>query len=104
MQGSGFCLPRGSPSSETFGCRPVQKYKPSWRTGDKLMNRKKLTLGIGVIAAVLALSLAAFAAVHVAVSPGTAVISLANPAPVTFDGFCSNSLVCLLFSKKVCTS
>jgi hypothetical protein len=53
------------------------------------MNRKKFTLGIGVIAAVLALSLTAFAALHVSVLPASAVVSLAAPTPVTFDGFCS---------------
>jgi hypothetical protein len=55
------------------------------------MNRKRIVLCIGVIAAVLALCMTAFAALHVAVLPSTAVISLATPAPVTFDGFCSFS-------------
>jgi hypothetical protein len=53
------------------------------------MNRKRTALGIGVIAAVLALSLTAFAALHVSVLPATAVVSLATPASVTFDGFCN---------------
>lgn len=53
------------------------------------MKRNKIVLGIGVTAAVLALSLTAFAALHVSVAPASAVISLAAPAPVTFDGFCS---------------
>jgi hypothetical protein len=55
------------------------------------MNRKRIVLGIGVIAAVLALCMTAFAALHVAVLPSTAVISLSTPSSVTFDGFCSFS-------------
>ena len=52
------------------------------------INRKKTLLGIGVIAAVLALCLTAFATLHIAVSPGNAVTTaLGNP--VTFDGFCN---------------
>ena len=54
------------------------------------MNRKKITLGIGVIAAVLALSLTAFAALHVAVLPATAIISLGSQTlTVDLDAFCS---------------
>lgn len=55
------------------------------------MNRKRIVLGIGVAAAVLALSLTAFAAFRIAVMPSNAVIILAAPAPVTFDGFCSDT-------------
>jgi hypothetical protein len=53
------------------------------------MNRKRIVLGIGVIAAVLALCLTAFATLHIAVSPGSAVTSVASGTPVTFDGFCN---------------
>jgi len=53
------------------------------------MNRKKLTLSIGVIAAVLALSLTAFAALHVAVMPANAIVSHGTTQSVTLDAFCS---------------
>ncbi len=52
------------------------------------MNRKRIVLGIGVTAAVLALCLTAFATLHIAVSPSTA-ITTALGNPVTFDGFCN---------------
>ncbi|MFZ1134958.1 MAG: hypothetical protein WAN69_08440 [Candidatus Korobacteraceae bacterium] len=52
------------------------------------MNRKKILLGIGVTAAVLALCLTAFASLHVAVSPNSAVTTALGNT-VTFDGFCN---------------
>jgi hypothetical protein len=53
------------------------------------MNRKKIVLGVGVTVAVLALCLTAFASLHIAVSPSTAVTSVTSQTPVTFDGFCN---------------
>ena len=54
------------------------------------MNRKKVVLGIGVAAAVLALSLSAFAALHVALLPGSATLNVAGPTTQkTFDAFCN---------------
>ena len=53
------------------------------------MNRKRIVLGFGVVAAVLALCLSAFAALHVAVNPGNAVVTAGTGQTVTFDGFCS---------------
>jgi hypothetical protein len=55
------------------------------------MNRKKITLGIGVIAAVLALSMSAFALFHIAVSPASGIISLSGQNTVDFDAFCSGT-------------
>ena len=55
------------------------------------MNRKKLTLGIGVITAVLALSMSAFALFHIAVMPSSAIISLSGQNTVDFDAFCSST-------------
>ena len=54
------------------------------------MNRKRIVLGIGVIAAVLALCLSAFAALHVALVPTTATLDIAGPTTAkTFDAFCN---------------
>ncbi len=56
------------------------------------MNRKKSVLALGVFAAVLALSLTAFAAIHVALVPTTATLNIAGPTiSKTFDAFCSGT-------------
>jgi|BarGraIncu00222A_1022003.scaffolds.fasta_scaffold232096_1 hypothetical protein len=55
------------------------------------MNRKKLVLGIGVIAAVLALSMSAFALFRIAVTPANAIVSIAGQNTVDFDGFCNST-------------
>jgi hypothetical protein len=54
------------------------------------MNRKKVLLGLGVTAAVLALSLTAFATLHIALLPATATLNMAGPTTqMTFDAFCN---------------
>ncbi len=54
------------------------------------MNRKRVLLGIGVATAVLALSLTAFATLHIALLPATATLNIAGPTTQkTFDAFCN---------------
>ena len=54
------------------------------------MNRKKLLLAVGVAVAVLALTIAAFAANRVALLPASGTLSLAGPnTTLTFDAFCN---------------
>jgi len=58
------------------------------------MKRNKIVLGIGVTVAILALSLAAFAAIHVALVPGSATLNhdpTIGPVTMTFDAFCSST-------------
>jgi hypothetical protein len=56
------------------------------------MKRNKIVLGIGVAFAILALSLMAFAATHVALLPATATLFVNGPATSkTFDAFCSGT-------------
>jgi len=56
------------------------------------MKRNKIVLGIGITAAVLALSVAAFAAIHVALVPNNATLNHDpnnGPTTMTFDAFCN---------------
>jgi hypothetical protein len=54
------------------------------------MNRKKLLLGIGVTVAVLALTVAAFAANRVALLPGSGTLNVSGPTTqMNFDAFCN---------------
>jgi hypothetical protein len=56
------------------------------------MKRNKIVLGVGVIAAVLALSMSGFAqALHVAVEPSTATVIVGQgpQSAVNLDAFCS---------------
>lgn len=54
------------------------------------MNRKKLIIGIGVAATVLALAITAFAASRVALLPAAGTLSLVGPnTSLDFDAFCN---------------
>lgn len=69
---------------------PFEIGKKSCRGGDKATNQRKLVLGIGVAVAILALSLTAFATLHVALLPTSATLDIAGPTTSkTFDAFCS---------------
>jgi hypothetical protein len=54
------------------------------------MNLKKIALGLGISAAVLALCISAFATTHIALLPGSATLSMAGPTTsVDLDAFCN---------------
>jgi hypothetical protein len=57
------------------------------------MKRKKIALGIGVIGAILALSLTAFAELHVAMVPSSGTLNITGngPTQITLDAFCSDT-------------